>query len=228
MAIRNLVMGAVFVATNFLLSSVVQAETSTDCSAADEAISKLINEADPAGDVWQYQSCGRALHIQSGLSCETNAGDDWTLRKVIVFPSGSRTPTGQDVACDYTDSTGSSFTLYATNFDPDIGDEDQFNAATAAIRQRFPGATSVKILTTTSSSENGQDIGPLAAAYSFELEGQPYQSAIWLRTINGWSIKLRATYLEEAEAKVLEKQLSGNLVWLAAAQDVRDNAITAD
>ena len=226
MRVANVLLSAGVVLAVCQITPFAQAQDSADCSSANATIEGLIKQADPGGSVWTRQECGQARHIQSGLVCGATNDVNWTLNQIIVFPSGPRTMAGQDVACDFSDSAGNSFTLYATNFEPDVDDQDQFDASTSAIQQRFTGVTPIQILTTETNSEDGKSIEPLAAAYAFELDGQAYQTAIWLRTIGDWSVKLRATYRSETEAAAIERQLSSNLVWLAAAQNVerRTNA----
>jgi len=156
--------------------------------AAEKAPTKaetLVNEADASHLAFQLNSAGEVVHIQSGMKCVLGA-TEFSLRKLIIF---SRSPPGDDVACDYATPHGT-VTVFATRLNGRRVEAAAFDIF-KAMGTSFPKGKLVK--------------GPLVASYpglidpisaSIEVpspDGTILSSA-WVAEAQGWLIEVRATY----------------------------------
>ena len=156
--------------------------------AAETAPSKaeaLINEADASHLVFQVNSAGDVVHVQSGMTCVLGAAK-FSLRKLIII---SGHPAGDDVACDYATPQGT-VTIFATKLNGMRLEAAAFDIF-KAMRMSFPSGKLIK--------------GPLVASYpglsdpiSASIEAPSPDgiilSSAWVAEAQGWLIEVRATY----------------------------------
>jgi hypothetical protein len=130
--------------------------------------------------VFQKNADGSALHLQSQLHCPA-ASERFRLTAMMVFDGY-----GLDVDCNYDDGRGSVITMYVT-LRQGATLQEHFDAATAAIKQRWPQVTPFSDTVPAPSSSAW-----MSALYVKDDTND--RSGVWVADFAGWTFKFRATY----------------------------------
>jgi len=161
--------------------AVAFAQNPPDASAPAPAVPKTI---------WQIADNGTALNLQSQLQCPTTVGEFHRTRLNAYGPFGA------DVSCDYQNTDRDEITLYIA-LTPQQTLDQQFNAAKAAIVQRFANATPL------------EDAEQQTFMSSFDWQHVIYRlsaashTGLWMTKLGGWNVQYRATFAASRTDTVL-------------------------
>ena len=169
--------------------------------------------SEPASPIWRAASDGTSRqHIASGYICPART-NGFVLMDVETFPGLGR---GNDVACVYSATEGGNAKLHLTHFGREVRPSAHLKGVQTSLTegQNIIGQAPLPIL------KNGAAI-ETAAAYQIAATSAlrpdvPIHTAVWIQQVNGWHIKVRATY--EADREVEIGQLVGTL--MGAAESV--------
>ena len=206
-------------------STFAQEDNRENCAQNIEKASQLITPSLADGS-WEVGECGAAYHRNSNLECPMTLIGQYVLDGLYAYPAmlSPKIDYGYDVSCNYKIPAGGAITIYATKYPSVINDDQTFGDVVGHIKNRFPGATPLDHVAVMSAE--GKDgaspvPAPLAQVLEFENEAnQTVHSGAWMRTIDGWTLKIRATYLIENDLDPTMYQMMLGMIWLQMAQSI--------
>lgn len=156
----------------------------------------LVDTPPPPPAIWSDAETG-VQHLVSGATCPTDvAGFQRTSEQ--DYPG---LPRGYDVACAYSGPNGAEVKLHLTHFGRDVSPDAHLKGVDGTI------AESYAVLGRIAPPPNvfGQTIATHRSG--FRLRGADDdaplgQTVTWLEVIDGWHVKVRATYVETEAAPV--------------------------
>ncbi|NWH07187.1 MAG: hypothetical protein HXY22_00795 [Alphaproteobacteria bacterium] len=149
---------------------------------------------------------GDLVHKPSGLACRQNLSDSERVVIKVLDPKE-----GQDFYCEYVFQQLGRFTVFATKMPAGMTQDDLFPLVQLSLREELPDpkpAPSPQAIAVTDDSL-GLAVTPLTAAYQTTFQGRYFYSGVWLGVVDGWAIKVHASYItpEQARGEKLAQEL---------------------
>lgn len=163
-------------------------------------------------------SDGKILHKQSGLVCATKIGDSDRVRIVVVDSGKAR-----DVRCEYKIRGLGIFTAQVTKLPPGLTGEMLMPVAvqSAVADLKDPKPLTGIVKDQLSDPKSGAKFEPSSVSYTNTFNMQVYLMRIWLDDINGWGVKVFASYMNLGNSP---GEGWGRSLWIASASSVQRQA----
>lgn len=177
-----------------------------------EAAEALFMQTEHADGVWEINDQAALHHILSGLTCSSTR-DLITLIDIDVFVEN-----GLSVRCGYTmDDSITQISFFARKHDGE-NIEEELNETISAISEH--AELNVVDGPLTISTNKAAELNPVAAKMTLiNPQGNPGNMSIWINTVNGWVVTVRATYPTELQV-AHESELLAAITWLKGANEI--------
>lgn len=179
---------------------------------ARAAAETILRDTASTDGIWETSEDGRLHHVQSGATC-LPIGSVIRFNSLTVFD----TVEGSDVACHWTiQPNRASISLYVTRNKNEPA-EALLAMATLVAQSRWNAERDGTPVSPVASNESP---GALSTRLRFVRDnGQALRSSTWLNVVDGWTVKVRATYVADNADTLLTERMA-TLVWVQAAQAI--------
>jgi len=173
---------------------------------------------------------GLMVHSQTGLICPPFFGietDDvkltFGLTEVRAFAAD-----GTDVACNFVTEDNTTIMTVFASYWPDMSSDDHMLQALQQTAQTFdsPRAIPVPLISVEPDGENLFDGPTDAAAIAFgSRRSQRGQTAVFLRVVDDWHVKVRVTTLQSSDEPIIAAAIWHQVNALAIHDYLRDQRL---
>jgi hypothetical protein len=178
------------------------------------ASQSILNQTQDTDGVWKIADDGQLRHIQSGITCLPIG----TISQFSHLYAGG-TPHGDDVGCTWNlQADAGRLSIFVTRHrGQDLKEEiSQVLSTIASLYNAELDGAPISMR-----PQSGGLPAALAARMKFtDRQEQEMKSSVWIHVIDGWILKVRATYPAEAQGAQLAEVL-GALQWLAKAHEIQ-------
>lgn len=190
----------------------------TPSSATTAEAQEAIAQVKDGAKYFSVTSDGKVLHNQSGLVCATKIGDSDRVRILVVDAGKAR-----DVRCEYKIRGLGLFTAQVTKLPPGMTGEMLMPVAvqSAVADLKDPKPLTGIVKDELSDPKSGAKFEPSSVSYTNTFNMQVYLMRIWLDDINGWGVKVFASYMNVGNSP---GEGWGRSLWIASASSVQRKA----